>query len=99
MNLVGQILRASTLALLLVACNKAGDDNACPADVQEGTVRQTLMDQPPGSAGDLDAGGQSGGNRDPLLDPGSGTPDNGTISDDGDDEADNEGPNKRGRAN
>ena len=80
--------------VVAVSCTKMGDDNACPAKAEGDGIEQRE---------DARENGQvvthGTGMRSPTSNAGGGTPDGGSISDDGDDEADNEGPNKRGRNN
>lgn len=89
----------AVLVLLAVACTKAGDDNACPARDGGSSTGQELLHKPAGGPVDADTGNPAGGCRNPLLNNGSTGQEGGSISDDGDDEADKEGPNKRGRNN
>lgn len=94
------VLRTFSVLLLVLAaaCSKKNDDMACPAKSEEGT-EQRLMQNGAGMPADTGLDRPQGGNRDPLLNGSTGEANDGSISDDGDDEADNEGPNKRGRNN
>lgn len=100
MRSVVPILRTFSVLLLVLAtaCSKKNDDMACPAKSAEGT-EQRLMENSTGIPADTGLDRPQGGNRDPLLNGTAGDASDGSISDDGDDEADNEGRNKRGRNN
>lgn len=101
MRSVASILRLCSVLLILLAaaCSKKGDDMACPQQTAPNSSQQRLVQDGPGIPSDIGQDRSQGGNRDPLLNgTGSGS-DDGSISDDGDDEADNEGRNKRGRLN
>lgn len=92
----GRMLMA--LAIMVAAsCTKMGDDNACPAKAEDGDGVEQRQDLR--QTGRVVTDGPGTGMRSPTTNAGGGTPDGGSISDDGDDEADNEGPNKRGRNN
>ncbi len=83
------------LMVLSVGCSKKNDDRATPASTTHGSVRS--MTQPPVGVLVMDPARPQGITRDPQL-TGAGTDEEG-ISDDGDDEADGEGSNKRPKPN
>lgn len=72
---------------------------ACPKQPSDSSSQQRLVQDGAGLPSDIVLDRPQGGNRDPLLNGTGSGADDGSISDDGDDEADNEGPNKRGRNN
>jgi hypothetical protein len=81
------------LMVLSVGCSKQNDDCAAPDNSTDGTAR--MMSQAPAGTVDVDPTRPQGATRDPLI-FGAGSEDEG-ISDDGDDEADGEGSNKRAK--
>jgi hypothetical protein len=85
--------------VLATACSKKGDDMACPKASDDNSSQQRLVQEGTGVPADIGSDRPQGGNRDPLLNGSGNSANDGSISDDGDDEADNEGPNKRGRNN
>lgn len=96
----GVILRIWSVVLitLAVACTKRGDDHACPLKTEDG-AGQKFVEDGSGIPADIAVDRPQGSNRDPLLNGIGGGNGDGSISDDGDDEADGEGSNKRGRNN
>lgn len=81
------------LVVLSVGCSKQHDDCAAPTNTADGAAR--MMMQVPAGSVEVDATRPQGVTRDPLT-LGAGSEDEG-ISDDGDDEADGEGSNKRAK--
>jgi hypothetical protein len=101
MRSVASILRLCSVLFILLAtaCSKKSDDMACPKASSDNSSQQRLVQEGFGVPSNIDPERPQGGNRDPLLNGSGSGADDGSISDDGDDEADNEGPNKRGRNN
>ncbi len=83
------------LMVLSVGCSKQNDDCAKPASTNDGGTK--MMTEAPAGVGDVDVNRPQGVTRDPMT-LGAGTDEDG-ISDDGDDEADGEGSNKRPKPN
>jgi len=79
--------------VLSVGCSKQHDDCAKPVATADGAAK--MMTEAPTGMVDVDPMRPQGVTRDPLT-LGAGSEDEG-ISDDGDDEADGEGSNKRAK--